>query len=403
MDKVTIQSKLPGPGVGGIIIEQDQDVFDIMSLITFAHEQQRTNYDKIAASFWTGDIYSTCENLFNFCKKNIRYEIQSEELQTVRSPQRIIAVGKGDCKHYASFIAGILDALKRQGKPINWCYRFASYQVLDDIPGHVFVVVDDNGQEIWIDPVLKTFDRHKWYWHAIDRKVKNKRMAGIGSVNRIGDNTGATIKQVGNTFIAVAPALNAIPVVGAVVSQALSIVGKVINVIGSLFPNWQNSTNVRWLTQNYEYYVLGHCNVSSDNHVDEQYVPAAQTWFSIALGVPIFDRYRWYAIKGWDMVHERSKGWTRDQRIKDYMSYPEAAGIPYDTVGHAVDISDAMLFTEPCGGWANIKPANVEIAQPAGTLLNSGGSSAATSSGSSNTGMYLLIGGIALLLISNKD
>ena len=60
-----------------------------------------------------------------------------------------------DCKHYAGFAAGILDALNRAGlqQPIEWTYRFCSYNPFDSKPAHVYVVITEpTGDEIWLDP-----------------------------------------------------------------------------------------------------------------------------------------------------------------------------------------------------------------------------------------------------------
>jgi hypothetical protein len=52
-------------------------------------------------------------------------------------------------------------------------YRFASYRLLDEIPHHTFaVVIDDNGNEVFIDPVLSSFNERKTYFHKIDKIPK---------------------------------------------------------------------------------------------------------------------------------------------------------------------------------------------------------------------------------------
>lgn len=173
MDANYLLGKLPPFNNSQAVIKEDQSVHDIIKEVLNAHDFFAKDYDNIAEDFYRPDIYETCEALFNFCKQNIRYRIESEKEQTTRSPSALIAIGDGDCKHYAGFIGGVLDALNREGANINWVYRFASYKSFDKEPQHVFVVVKEkNGNEIWVDPVLKEFDERLKPDFFIDKKVK---------------------------------------------------------------------------------------------------------------------------------------------------------------------------------------------------------------------------------------
>lgn len=178
------------------MIKPVQSVNDIMTEILAAHKFFSADYDKIAARFGGGSIKTVARRLFDFCKRNIEYKIESDGLQSTKSPAAILKFGKtigGDCKHYASFINGVLDALNRTGRyDMTICYRFASYKIFDNIPEHVFaVVIDEDGKEIWIDPVLENFDsRSPQPTATVDRCVaKNKkamplvRISGTNSDN----------------------------------------------------------------------------------------------------------------------------------------------------------------------------------------------------------------------------
>lgn len=166
-----------------VLIERDQDVKDIIKEVCESHEIFASDYNEIASYFNTPSVERICQNLFDFCKLNIRYRVEGKEKQTSKSPSAIIALGDsvgGDCKHYATFIGGVLDAIKRTtGRKIDWWYRFASYRRFDKTPGHVFVVVKYNGNEIWIDPVLHCLnDRSELPRHTpVDKKIKNSDMA----------------------------------------------------------------------------------------------------------------------------------------------------------------------------------------------------------------------------------
>lgn len=89
----------------------------------------------------------------------------------------------------------MLDALNRlTTRKIDWCYRFASYHVLSSTPHHVFIVVNDEGREIWIDPTpgAKT-SVPVW---QIDKKTKIDNMALARNISGVGgtpQNAGAAV------------------------------------------------------------------------------------------------------------------------------------------------------------------------------------------------------------------
>lgn len=171
------------------LIVDEQTTADIIKMIQQAHTLHARDYDKIAASFWAGNVEATCKKIFNFLKRNVKYDIEPEDRQSVKSPAAILVTGgkfngKNDCKHYSLFIAGILDALNRAGKKIPWAYRFANYRLFQDSPHHVFVVANPGKNEIWIDPVLQSFNQRKPYINAIDKKMALYSINGIGCNNR---------------------------------------------------------------------------------------------------------------------------------------------------------------------------------------------------------------------------
>lgn len=162
-----------------------QSVNDIIGGLMDSHIIDAGDYDNISKDFWRGNVRDTAAGLFDFCKKHIRYKIEPDASQTVRSPGAIMAMKSGDCKHYASFINGVLQSLKRKGYPVDSLYRFANYKTFQRDPHHVFAVARDpaNGKEYWVDPVLRFFDQRKPYNNAVDKKPDNtmlQRVSGVG-------------------------------------------------------------------------------------------------------------------------------------------------------------------------------------------------------------------------------
>lgn len=181
------------------LLVKDQKTSDIVTAIRKFHKAYNKDYDSIADQFWAGSVADTARFLFDFLKKHIVYDVEPQEVQTVKSPGAIIAEKHGDCKHYASFITGIANALERQGHPIHAFYRFVA-----DNPGsevhHVFSVITDKntGKEYWVDPVLKTFDTRPKFYNTKDFDMALYSVSGTNygvSMPQVGDSD-----EVGNIF-----------------------------------------------------------------------------------------------------------------------------------------------------------------------------------------------------------
>ena len=173
------------------VLIHNQSVGDIITGILQTHSKYTADYDKIALSFAGRDAVQIARNVYDYLKKHTFYVIESDTRQTLRSPSAILALGQNprvglDCKSYSLFIAGILAAWQRRGMNINWCYRFASYKIADKLPHHVFVVINPNtNNEIFVDPVLPTFNDKKQYHYKIDRKpMALYTVSGIGKTKR---------------------------------------------------------------------------------------------------------------------------------------------------------------------------------------------------------------------------
>lgn len=188
MQKNILLGRLKSFGGNSKMIVRDQQVPDIISAMLSAHKLYASEYDKISQDFYSGDGIQTAKKLFEFLKKNVRYKIESDKAQRIMSPSAILSLGKNDCKNYALFIMGVLDSLKRKGLINNKIYyRFASYKLLDEIPHHVFAVIQDqDGNEYFIDPVLSKFNERKTYYHKIDKEptMPLYSVSGIGAAKK---------------------------------------------------------------------------------------------------------------------------------------------------------------------------------------------------------------------------
>ena len=176
IDRNFLLSKLKPFQNKNILLYDNQSTSDIIKVLLQAHKIYTNQYDKICMYFWKGNVYKTCQYIYDFLKKNVKYSIEPDTRQSVKSPSAIIVTGQyysgmNDCKHYSSFIGGILSALCRKGININWKYRFANYKLFNTVPHHVFCVCVVNNNEIWIDPVINGFNVKKRYINKIDKKI----------------------------------------------------------------------------------------------------------------------------------------------------------------------------------------------------------------------------------------
>jgi hypothetical protein len=163
----------------------DQSTGDIIQGILDTHEKYQDQYNKISSYFKGYSNEQTARNIFDFLKRNIRYVIENEDQQLLRSAAAILYQAQSDCKCYSLFIGGICQSLN-----IPFCFRFASYRYGQKNPQHVFVVINpDTKNEIWCDPVLSYFNYHKPYQYKLDKKPRKMAVysiSGIGATKKKG-------------------------------------------------------------------------------------------------------------------------------------------------------------------------------------------------------------------------
>lgn len=186
------------------ILVHNQSVGDIISGLLATHRKYKSEYDKTGYLFKGKNEKEIAYKIWKFLKRNVKYVIEPEDRQLLKSPTAILQTGHttgSDCKNLSLWTGGCLDALNRKGYKINWCYRFASYRIGDKVPQHVFVVINpDTNNEIWVDAVLPKFNQKKQYFYKIDKKVKMPLIALSGiddnaQVNGIFDGLKKSLKK----------------------------------------------------------------------------------------------------------------------------------------------------------------------------------------------------------------
>jgi len=188
------------------VIMQNQNVGDIINGILNTHEQYKSQYDKISTFFLGSDLNSTCYNIWSFLKQNVPYKIESDNMQTLRSPASIVSGVPADCKTYSLFSMGIADSLRRKGLiDCKLAFRFAGYNDFSNNLEHVFCVINPKtNNEIWCDAVLPNFNQKKQPSIFKDKNINMSLVAlsGIGddSSYNTDNNQQDNSKQIADTI-----------------------------------------------------------------------------------------------------------------------------------------------------------------------------------------------------------
>lgn len=304
-----------------VIVFGNQTLQQIITEVLDAHNRYASHYDTISGMF---PGYAP-KKLFDFCVNYLPYREEPGSDQRTKSPAAILQSGnlKNDCKHYAGFIGGVLDAINRTGKAnYDWYYRFANYE---DKPtyDHVFIVV---GDDLWIDPTpIKDKDTGKYTGrffndrklvpysytdikpatmlssiHGLHYYVKNDTPNACCNGAYVGDVTTTSQIQVSPELQAAAAAD---PEVAGAISAAQELVSKLPD--GSL-KDWVNSfladptgaikSIIFGRTYNIGNYklgeiylrnILGMDGIQRETQVSDKYVPQAWAFFTTAMGVPV--------------------------------------------------------------------------------------------------------------------
>lgn len=217
-------------------------------------------------------------------------------------------------------------------------------------------------------------------------------MSGVMYRNRVGGGiVGATASQ--PTGGGATGGMGFLDIASAVVGLLPVLTSFFKSVFGG---QYQYSTGVRWLTQQYQYYVLGQANATgthTSTGLNEQYTPEAQAWFSAVLGVPIYDRERLHALMGTNVADGRPLNNTDEQRVESYLrpAWTDTQAESRNRVMRAVQIAKQFRWGAAPGSWAKY---GVPADQPEPTSDAGGGLFPGVSGGNNN---LLLWGGLLLL------
>lgn len=441
-----------------VILVDDQDVNDIIRYLKVKHSACERMYDKIAKFFEEDSLEETGYGLWEFLRSNLTYHEESIKVQKLSNPATILARGYSDCKGYSLFIGGVLGALNRRGWGFDWCYRYVPSSIMDMSLGHVFVVIDPKGENIWVDPVLGTFDQHYLYLNHQDQRPTAERkqvgkVAGFRPLMHVGARIGSqeqslldevneytlglqnamTYTQSSGTFNTITqgvlqtaatffpPAALAFKALGLLSTAAGNIFGPgslaarlltdistniltaPVTIVESILNGRTFNSDQYEGARYYYYYVVGNKSYTSASKVSDAQVLPALKWFIDRLGVFISGREHIIALT---------------QGPAQYTSY---YGVNSDTttdpskVGAAVKVAQTFFdFNGAPGSWAGTigvyDPALIALASQTGQSVEEVSNEVEAAQGQTTTGADLLsnplvwiAGGLLIGLLLTMD
>lgn len=152
---------------------------DIMICVFDTYERYRDDCAAFAERFRRETLTETARAIFDYVTASLRYVEDPLGKQFVKTPARLYAMKRGDCKSFTIFVNSML-----------WClgwkpgFRFTSYQQGGDYT-HVYTVVHDtDGSEMVIDTVAwlqkkLPFGTEAKYIKKYDMYTQIARMSGI--------------------------------------------------------------------------------------------------------------------------------------------------------------------------------------------------------------------------------
>ena len=154
---------------------------DIITTIENSEKEAIQQAQGIAYEFKGDTIKNSSLKIFDFLKNEIKYKVDSEGKQVIQLPKYLVANRKNgaDCKSFTLFTNAILSNLY-PNNPIF--FRYASYDLADKTPSHVYaVILDENNREIIIDAVYGIFNEQKPAQYILNKRMKIYTISGIGN------------------------------------------------------------------------------------------------------------------------------------------------------------------------------------------------------------------------------
>lgn len=176
MNYDTVISNIEKPDFKQKQVKKYQNTDDIITDLIYCFKKYNYQAKPIADKYKTGNIKQDARTIYDFIKKNIKYDAEPEIDQTTRSFSRIIHDKWGDCKHTALIVASI-----GYNEGYNVIFRVVRYVSNGDYLYHVYALLENKfGRRVIVDP-LQDFDFEKKY----DKKIGDYKAINNMALTRL--------------------------------------------------------------------------------------------------------------------------------------------------------------------------------------------------------------------------
>lgn len=158
------------------IMFPDGDTMDIIKSILMVDKTAKTHLSSFAHYLKGGTNVETLNNVWQFVKTHIKYEVDPWGKQYIRTPSSCFW-DKCDCKGYSIFTKAVLDNLG-----ISCRYRFASYTKQGNYT-HVYIIAKVEGTEYILDSCWNAFNSEKTYTIKKDVMTEIVSVEGLPKKN----------------------------------------------------------------------------------------------------------------------------------------------------------------------------------------------------------------------------
>lgn len=134
---------------------------DVLSGEIAMYEQFKDQPSELVTELVGLSVDEQCRAIFAYVAEHVRYKLDPDGKQFIKSPARLLSDGEGDCKSLTMFICCCLHCLG-----VTHIFRFVNFDGGRQY-SHVYAVaIDENGQEIILDECETDKDGNPIYNYA---------------------------------------------------------------------------------------------------------------------------------------------------------------------------------------------------------------------------------------------
>jgi len=149
-------------------IANHQTAKQIFGQMARAEKNSRGHSIALAPQFKQRSQRQTAQAVYHFLRDGMVYRKEPNSKQTAKEIRRYISDGYGDCKHYATFAVGILNACR-----IPAWFVLVSQRQGSKTPNHAYAACMIGTDIVVIDPCRPTFNDECKHFHKYNLSPRN--------------------------------------------------------------------------------------------------------------------------------------------------------------------------------------------------------------------------------------